>query len=332
MRIAIIGAGFCGLAVTWHLLQHQPAFPDLKIHLIDAKEIGQGVSGMAAGLLHPYSGAHSKLNRMGHEGLQETLKLLHLASQTLGHSVTAPDKGILRLALNEEQILDFTHCAQRYPQDTEWLDAPSNQKIAPGCAHAPGLWIKEGLTVYSALYLQGLWQACAQHGVQFEQRQIASLKETESFDITIVTAGADSKHLPELNALPIHAVKGQLLEMTWPQEVPALKYPLNSHVYLTMTETGTSCFVGATYERNSLDERPHLEVAMQKILPKAYQLFPPLQQAQVLNCYAGFRATTPQHLPFIKRLSAKQWVLTGMGSKGLLYHALFAKKLVQQIR
>lgn len=331
MHIAIIGAGFCGLAVAWHLLQHKPTFPHLKIHLIDAKNIGQGTSGMAAGLLHPYSGAHSKLNRMGHEGFQETLKLLHLSSQTLGQSVTAQDIGILRLALSEEQILDFTACAQRYPHDTEWLNAEKCQMIAPGCAHAPGLWIKQGLTVYSALYLQGLWQACAQQGVHFEQRRISSLKETDCFDITIVTAGAESKRLPELSSLPVNTIKGQLLEMTWPVDIPLLKCALNSHVYITMTETHTSCFVGATYERNSLDDAVHLEATMQTILPKAYSLFPPLERAQILNCHAGFRAITPQHLPLIKRLSSKQWVLTGMGSKGLLYHALFAKKLVQQI-
>src|ERR1700722_10808140 len=103
MNIAIIGAGFSGLAVAWHLLHHPSASSRLKVHLFDSKEIGLGTSAIAAGLLHPFAGVHAKLNWRGHEGMDATQELLTIASQNLGRSVIANERGILRLALTDEQ-------------------------------------------------------------------------------------------------------------------------------------------------------------------------------------------------------------------------------------
>jgi glycine/D-amino acid oxidase-like deaminating enzyme len=331
MKIAIIGAGFCGLAIAWHFMNFSLSPPHVKVHLFDSKGIGRGTSGIAAGLLHPYAGAHAKLNWRGQEGFQATQELLEIASQALGRPVNAHNEGILRLALNDEQLTDFQRCAERYPHDTQWLDIAMCQKIAPGCAHVPGLWIKKGLTIYSSLYLQGLWHACAQRGAKFKQKTIHSLKELQDFDITIVAAGAETLQLPELASLPLSLVKGQVLEFSWPRNRAPLSCALNSHIYLLMTESRTSCLVGATYEKGYHTALIDLEKAEREILPKAIELFPPLKEAALMNCYSGMRAVTPQHRPLMQRLSPSQWILTGMGSKGLLYHALFAKELVQRI-
>ncbi|HRD55095.1 MAG TPA: FAD-dependent oxidoreductase, partial [Parachlamydiaceae bacterium] len=50
MKIAIIGAGFAGLATAWHLLQHQDKIP-LEVTIFDSSGFGGGASGIAAGLL-----------------------------------------------------------------------------------------------------------------------------------------------------------------------------------------------------------------------------------------------------------------------------------------
>ncbi len=331
MKIAIIGAGFCGLAAAWHLLNHEPAISKLKVHLFDTKGIGKGVSGMAAGLLHPYVGAHAKLNWRGQEGFKATQELLLVSSQALEHPVVACSQGILRVALNEAQESDFHICAELYPSDTQWLDPSACQALAPGCAYAPGLWLKQGLTVYSYHYLQGLWKACAAQGARFEQRSIHALKDLQNFDLIIVTAGAESHRLQELTSLPIRTLKGQVLELSWPTDIPPLTCALNSQIYILMTEKRNSCLVGATYEKGYSEAVTDINTAKQEILPKAYQLFPSLQKASIINCYAGMRAVTPQRRPFLKFIPPNCWVLTGMGSKGLLYHALFAKELVREL-
>lgn len=52
----MIGGGFAGLAVSWHLLAaaRQQGTP-MQLQLIDAVGLGAGGSGAAAGLLHPYT-------------------------------------------------------------------------------------------------------------------------------------------------------------------------------------------------------------------------------------------------------------------------------------
>lgn len=329
MNIAIIGAGFSGLAAAWYLMNS--SLSQAKVHVFDPIEIGKGTSGIAAGLLHPFAGAHAKLNWRGFEGVLATKELIKVATQALQHPVTAPEEGILRLAISDDQIHDFQLCASRFPEDVQWLSPAACQQKAPGCANAPGIWIKKGLTIYSPLYLKGLWKACEKLGARFEQKTIHSLKELDHFDLIIVAAGAETLQLPELASIPLKAVKGQVLEFSWPRNRAPLSCPLNSHVYLLMTESRTSCLVGATYEKGHRSATIDLETAQRELLPRAIELFPPLKEASIMNCYAGMRVATPQHRPLLQRLAANQWVLTGMGSKGLLYHALFAKELVKQI-
>lgn len=331
MKIAIIGAGFCGLAAAWHVLQYADAMPQLQVTLFDARGIGLGASGIAAGLLHPFSGAHAKLNWRGQEGVEATSVLLKVAADALGRSVTAHRPGILRLALSEMQESDFQLCANRYSEQTQWLDAETCQKLVPGSAKVPGLWIEQGLIIYSARYLRGLWQACALRGAQMNVKLIHSLQEVADFDAVIIATGAETLNISELSSLPLTGIKGQVLELAWPENCQPLTCALNSHVYLVMTEGGKSCLVGATYEKGNKEPQSDIEAAKQDILPKAYELFPPLKEAPILNCFAGMRGVAPQHRPLVKQLSEKHWVLTGMGSKGLLYHALFAKELAGTI-
>lgn len=329
MKIAIIGAGFCGLAVAWTLASHSSPLPHLNITVFDARPIGTGTSGISAGLLHPYAGARAKLNWKGYEAFQATQELLNISRSALGYPVTAERSGILRLALSEIQEEDFHRCVAHHAPHVSWLSPDDTQSIAPGAPTVPSLFIPNALTVYSSLYLRGLWEACAQHGAQFVQKRV-SIGDLSAFDVVIFATGTETS-FPALSSLPIQIVKGQVLELRWPSSLPPLRYPLNSHVYLLMASNGKSCLVGATYEKGNVTDTPQLERAIEEILPKAYELFPPLRSAQVMRCQAGLRAVAPLHRPLIQRLDSRQWVITGMGSKGLLYHALFARQLVDQL-
>ncbi|MFI5344241.1 MAG: NAD(P)/FAD-dependent oxidoreductase [Chlamydiales bacterium] len=331
MNIAIIGAGFCGVAVAWHLLSSPHPFPNLKVTLFDAEGIGAGASGVSAGLLHPYAGAHAKLNWRGKEGFEATCQLLSVASRALNTAVTAEDQGILRLALTSAQQHDFQHSPALQDPQVEWLESPQSQALVKGCVPFPGLWIQNGLTVYPQLYLQGLWTACMRLGAQFEKRHLTSLSELKGFSLCIVAAGAAIRSISELKDLPLKSVKGQVLELEWPHALPKLPCALNSHIYILMKPSKASCLVGATYEKEFADASFDLEIARREILPKAALMLPPLSEARIIGGNAGLRAVSPNHLPFIKQVNSKTWVLTGMGSKGLLYHALMAKELVQAI-
>jgi glycine/D-amino acid oxidase-like deaminating enzyme len=329
MKIAIIGAGFCGLAAAWYLLNH----PEKKyeVTLFDSGGIGSGASGIAAGLLHPYVGASAKLNWKGKQGFEAACQLLEISSLAIGQSVVANDKGILRLALNEKQIRDFQNSNALEDPHVEWLEPKKCQSMISGCPPSPGLWIKNGISVYAQIYLQGLWMACQQKGALFQKKHISSLSELQEYSISISTAGAATKQIAELDQIPLKTVKGQVLELEWPASLPTLPCALISQAYMVMKQDQKSCLVGSTYEKNFSDAEADMETAKTLILPKAVAMIPALKNAKIIDCYAGLRAVAHNHLPLLKQINPKHWVLTGMGSKGLLYHALFAQELVKAL-
>ncbi|KAF3779659.1 hypothetical protein EJ110_NYTH40903 [Nymphaea thermarum] len=54
-RYAVLGAGFAGLSVAWHLLKLSARDTGLHVDIYDEVGIGGGASGVAGGLVHPYS-------------------------------------------------------------------------------------------------------------------------------------------------------------------------------------------------------------------------------------------------------------------------------------
>lgn len=316
MKIAIIGAGLCGLATAWHLLDKNIT---TDVTLFDPAGIGGGASGVAAGLLHPYGGAHAKLNRFAQEGYTTTRKLLEISSKALGESVVQPT-GVLRVALTDEQKADFSKTAMIY-DDVEWWEADRCQAKVEGLVESPGIFIRSGATIDTLKYLNGLWKACEAMGARLEKQTANNL---ETFDQVIIAAGYASTSFANI---PLNPVKGQVLELEWPEELPPLPFGVNSRAYLLMNSP-TTCLAGATFEHHFDSIEPDLEEAQKHILPKASALIPALATAKILHIRAGVRASTPDHLPLIGQVEEGLWVITGMGSKGLLYHAFYAEQLV----
>lgn len=327
MKIAIIGAGYAGLATAWHLLE---LLPHLSITLFDPQGYGGEASKISAGLLHKYAGLHAKLNRFGKEAENETHALLNVASDTFGGSVIL-SKGVLRLAFTEKQEIGYRQCAQQY-EDVTWLESAECQELDPLLPDAPGIFIQSGISINTQAYLQGLFEACSAKGTQFYEKRILSLKDLDHFDLLICATGAASIHFSELDQLKIHPVKGQLIEIEWPAKIPPLPVSLVSQVYLCMNAESSRVIVGATYEHQFSDSAPDHKKAIAELYPRAIALYPALADAKVVDVKAGLRASTPSHLPFAGHVKGNLWALTGLGSRGLLYHAYFAKRLVQEIK
>lgn len=328
-RIAVLGAGFCGLAVAWHLLHSEKLTP--RVTLFDAHGIGGGASGIAAGLLHPFVGAHSKLNIQGREGMAATKKLLDAAAQTIGQEIII-SRGILRLVLHEQQQKNFSLCAQQHAPDVEYLTPEKVQALVPGAPPAAGIFMREGVSINSQLYLQGLWEACRLKGAAYCHQKIGSLKELKNeYDLIVVCLGAYATALPELAHLPLTPIKGQIFELAWPQKLASLPFTLNSQAYICMNSDKKSCVAGSTFERAFETDAPDPAKAQEMLFPKIKELYPALASAEILSCRAALRASAPKHMPLVTAAGKDVWVLSGMGSKGLLYHALYAEAVVNSI-
>lgn len=322
-RIAILGAGFAGLAACWHLLQ---AFPDAEINLFDPQEISGRASGLSSGLLHPYSGMHAKRSLYATEGMEASQELLGVASAALGKSVIA-SKGILRLPMTADQEAAFEQRAKQF-DDIEWWSEEECRERIPGITCGPGMYIKRGMRIDAGAYLQGLLSACQQAGARFEKRALDYAEAQKEYEIVILATGAGASSMLNLRIEP---VKGQILQLAWPENLPPPPCSLSAKKYLVMIDDNRSCLVGATFEHHYSTTSPTPDTAMKEILPEIGKIYPQLLSAKVLNCFAGLRASSSNHMPLVQRIEERCWIFTGLGSKGLLYHALYAKNLASEL-
>lgn len=324
-RIAIVGAGLCGLAVAWYLSEKFSG----SITVFDENGVGGGASGIAAGLLHPFVGAHNKKNHLGDEGFEATKQLIQVAELALGKCV-AEYSGLLRLATDDQQLNNYAKAALLYPE-IEWKTAAENVKSIPGLQPFPGIFLKNAAVVDTKRYLDGLWIACSTRKVNLQLEKIHSLEQLDKYDVVVITAGAGCKTIVGLEDVKLNLVKGQVLTCSWSNEHPPLPCALNSYAYLIKGFDGKNCIAGATYEHNYKDSFPDRDFAIAEIIPKVQTYFPEINAANVIDCKAAFRASTPDRKPIMRQFKEKRWILSGMGSKGLLYHALYSKILTNEI-
>ncbi len=302
-RLAVVGAGLAGLSVAWHAINK-----GYEVTLFDPKGIGGGASGVSTGLLHPFPGKIAAKSWKADEGMKATRELLTIAEKAIGRPV-ASFSGIFRPAVTKEQKRDF-----QKNQEAVWKEI-----TLPGMAPTFGLWIEEGITVFSKVYLQGLWMAAEKKGAVFVQERFES---DASFDLVVLATGAETLLNPLCNHLPVRTAIGQSLVCKWDRPLP---FSLASQGYITLTEDPTLCQVGSTYEHTPLPDPKKAE----ELLEKVACFYPPAKDFKIVEIRAGKRVAPREgHQPIVAQISPKTWVFTGLGSRGMLYHALIGSSLV----
>jgi glycine/D-amino acid oxidase-like deaminating enzyme len=286
-KAAVVGAGFAGLAAAYFLSEQ------FQVTLFDQKAIGAGASGISSGLLHPYPGEKGRPSWEAEEALLLAKKLIQEAEKALGKPV-AHRGGILRLGPILNPGSDVT-------------------QLGPD-----KFLINSGMTVFPSLYLQGLWLACEKRGAIFKIEKIESLDALEGYDFVVLTVGAGICAFKEHAILKIGFVKGQVLTCSLNEP---LERSVSSKVYTALTEASLQCHIGATYERDVINDVPDLEKAMRMLKPTR----------PVVDCRAGVRVTNPAHyFPIMRQIGPYHYVITALGSRGLLYHALMGARLLIQ--
>lgn len=332
MRFAVLGAGYAGLSVSWHLLFYSQG--TATIDLFDPVPIGSGASGLSSGILHSFTGRKAVKPLLAGPALTSAHNLITQASKAINKNLIL-SKGILRPAVDEEQASIFQQKVKEYPKELEWWEKAQSEIAVPGLSipnNLGSLYIKDGITIDNESYIEGLWSACANLGTQFYDELIENIADIADFyDHIIITPGAHTDTFPELEKLPINKVKGQLLEITWPDNLPVPAITVNALKYMVMRNDYKTCILGATFEHNQVSEDVDETVAYNEIMPSVISLFPELKNAKVINCYAGLRSSSSTRLPIISKLQDKLWYLGGLGSKGLLYHGLTGDLLAQAL-
>lgn len=172
-KVAIVGAGFAGLAVAFHLSKEAQVF---------VFDQGKGASQAATGLLHPYAGEHGRRSWQADEAMEAAKELLEAAGPGVYEQ-----SGVIKIGAcigaqsDVEQMGDNT------------------------------FFIRSGITVFANRYLEGLKKVCQAQGVVFYDQEVDSLSELATYDQIIVAAGAGIRKFPECRGLNLGFVKGQAL-------------------------------------------------------------------------------------------------------------------------
>ncbi|KAK9698011.1 hypothetical protein RND81_08G076900 [Saponaria officinalis] len=322
-RCAVLGAGFAGLSVAWHLLSNSPKQEKLHVDIFDESGIGAGASGVSGGLIHPYS-PKLKLLWRAEECWSECLNLIKVAEcaphfGSDAHHFIVRRTGILRPAVHEKNLdvmkINALNCLSSCRIKT--IDGVAARELVPNLCTPlnTAFFMPEAVNVNPQTYLQALYLACRNlvttvnstgcqsKSIILHKKFVASLRDLEGeYDAVIVCLGAKVDMLPELSGiLPIRRCRGivALLQLNdvlceeYPQHSPSIL----SDVWFAVQGPRSLC-LGSTWEWGSknFSSSVSLEEAsttLRDILPKACMVYPQIAKWTLTGARAGVRAMSP---------------------------------------
>ncbi|TKY73077.1 oxidoreductase protein [Spatholobus suberectus] len=330
LRCAVLGAGFAGLSVVWHLLKQSPKELNLRIDIYDEVGIGGGASGISGGLLHPYS-PKVKLLWEGAQCWKESMKLLRVAEEAsvsmdcrTGESAedmkafVAQKRGILRPATDMKNMIKLNDNVKTCLPScrVETLTNEEAQSLLPGVClpFNTAFYMPEALNIHSQHYLKALLRGIenlvkesstldsGQKQLSLHKRSVHRLSEFEGeYDAVIVCLGAKLNMLPELSGrLPLRTCRGVIAHLELPDDMKG--YPESAPSILSdawiAVQGPRSLNVGSTWEWKSINSSPYVSSdeaskALAQLLPKACTIYPGIKDWVFTGARAGLRAMPP---------------------------------------
>lgn len=306
MKVAIIGAGLAGCGVAYFLIEE-----GAKVTLFDQRGVGSGASSACSGLLHPYPGLSAKRSIRATEGIAATKQLLQVAA---AHTpkVVSEGSGIYRRGVNQEQIEQFRQHA------VDWGDVEEVEE---------GLFLLHtGITVYPEHYFEGLMVHLFKRGLRLDEKRVDDLALLSDYDAIVLACGWGLRTFAQCAHLPLTFTKGQSLKMAG---TPPYSKSYIEKGYIAHLGGKKSYDLGATYEKGDFSDAPDLQTAIALLEQRHSTSIDP---GQVLECKAGVRVSHKgNYLPIAEQIGERLYLFTGLGSRGLLYHALFGSILSKKI-
>ena len=322
MRVAIIGRGLAALATAHYLI----AF-GVEVTLF-SDEKGGTSERMETALLNPYPGRKGTKSERADEALFFTNALIHLVEEWRGAPLWIGKRGLIRLNwdLTKEKAKQFIPI----PLESIGLDFVAKNAFL----------IEEGGTLCLQEYVGGLFSYLLSKGLCFHSQKITKEKELQmietSFDHLVLAMGEGLFPLMQplkLQHLPIQFIKGQSIRVKIGPEFTGER-SIISNGHLNLSKRANEVVLGATYERNFTSIAPSLEDAIAHLDRRLSSFIPQWKKWEMIGVETALRVCQihNQYLPYVAQLSEKRWLYTALGSRGILYHALYGRNLANLIR
>jgi glycine oxidase len=316
--VAVIGGGVIGLSVAWRAAQR-----GLSVVVLERDELGGATSSVAAGMLAPVSEAVLSERPLLELGLASArryeqfvatleascgLRCGHLHCGTLFAARDEDDAEALEreLALRTSLGLGVRRLRSSEARRIEpalapmlrlALDIPDDHAIDPRMLTAAlaaalrdsGATLREGTDVSAVTIGEGRATGVQLAGEWLESQHV------------VVAAGSWSTGLggiPDGERVPIHPVKGQILELRDPHGPGLLTRVLRMRGGYVVPRGDGRYVLGATMEERGYDTTVTAG-ACYELLRDAIELLPGLGELAVERLSAGLRPATPDNLPAI---------------------------------
>jgi tRNA 5-methylaminomethyl-2-thiouridine biosynthesis bifunctional protein len=342
-KVLVIGAGLAG-AFTARAL----ARAGCEVTLRDAApDPATRASGNPAGLIKPHLTRTltppSRFSFLAFDFLLEPLSDLERA----GHAMRRSPSGLLQLMRDETDASKLREAlAERGigPEIAEPLDAREAGRRLGWPAPHGAIWFPRGGWVEpSDLVLQAIADARASGKLDAKWNAPFALdgNPLPPCDAVVFCLAEKSRMLPDFARIPTQIIRGQITEITLPEEVAFPDFPIIFKEYAIPLE-GRRLVLGATHDRGveSTEPRPedHLRL-LERIgarLPEAVLRVAREDPAPRLR--AGLRFTAATHLPVAgalpetsRLIGRPAFALTALGSRGILFAPLAAEILADAI-
>ena len=350
-RVAIIGAGVCGLGIGWKLAE-----AGCGVTVFDRGKAGRGASWAAAGMLaagvecEPGEEALLALTRSSQDRWPDFAAALLAAS---GIDVGYRDEGTIVAALNQDDLaqLRFSFEFQRgLGIDLEWLTgAEARQRephLRPGVAAA--VYSPRDHQVDNRRLAEALKRALLAAGGEIrEEVEVSAVevaagraagivvgKETVAADAVVVAAGAWSRSLgglPEAVRPPVRPVKGQMLALQMDPASPLLRHVLWAPKIYMVPRADGRLIVGGTVEERGFDETLTAG-GIFSVLEAAWRAVPAIEELPIAEMWVGFRPTSRDDAPILGPTSVPGlFMATGHHRNGILLAPITAETVSQAV-
>ncbi len=321
--VVVAGAGLAGALAAFWLSRTRP--------VVVVAPVGEAsASAAAAGLVNPRMGPQAgRLPTVDAE--------LDALSETLDLADAAPlfrRTGIVRPARDDRQASRF-----RDADTSRWLVPEAAAERWPHVVAPHGaLWVPDGGSVRLPGLLDALLAASGARRVDARVTGWTDRVDGVAVDTSagvvlashlVLAVGDGGRRLPAVAALDLHRIKGQTVTVARPAALAPDGPAVAGATYAVPAADGVT--LGATYEHAFAHTAPDAEGA-RRLLAAAGAVVPQLAGAEVLAQAAGVRLTVPEAVapgrrPVAGRLADRVWVLTGLGSRGLLAAPSLARLL-----
>lgn len=295
MKIAIIGEGIAGLACAFYLKDNAQI-------TVFASE--KGASYAAAGMMHKFVGDTGLKSLYADEAFEDSAHILESFKDDFYKKTP-----IIRKILTSQMKEGFKNYQNA---DLEFLDEDYVK-------------IHDGYLIDVPKYLEKLKSFLSKHRVKFVQQLIVPNFDFSEFDYVLICAGYGIKEL--IPDLKMKYLKGQAFIY---ENAYAHKLPLIAKGYLA--PFSDKVVIGSTYERQFTKTEADLEKAYALLKEPISIHFKPYDEKTPIGVLAGVRVAHPNfNHPKIIKKDNKTLVITGLGSRGLLYHGFLGKLLKEYL-